>query len=325
MSSRVWLIDATARPAPAAWPPGLDPHSSLRGSTRKQYVAWAPSLTSSMARRLPGSAMRNQAFSCGEPGCSGAIASHRHAGPAAGLGNESPVALGEGRFGQHGGLERRPRWTKRVDVGRPAVHQQGRRAIACLEGRVGDKGLHQRGSIGESGVPQCGHRLAVAHCARPEPEQADREAVADIDLQASNVREQVDPPDPPTWHALPRLALVEGCEHEPTVVVGKVSNARFARCRLVLDQLDRLVGRQVNEPVRQPLAQSPVAELGDKTTQLVAEPLAQEARRPRGVSQHEEHAARLHGDGGKIAVGRVAILATQLERERVGIEDDPQR
>jgi len=165
----------------------------------------------------------------------------------------------------------------------------------------------------------------MAHCARPEPEQADRETVQDIDLQASNVWEQVGPPDPPTWHALPRLTLVEGCEHEPTVVVGKLGNARFARCRLVLDQLDRLVGRQLNEPVRQPLAQSPLAQLGDEATQLLAEPLAHEARCPRGRSEREEHTAGLHGDGGKIAVRRVAVLAAQLKRERVGIKDNPQR
>ena len=52
--------------------------------TRKQYVACEPSLTSSIATRLPGNATKNQIFGFSPPGSSGDIASHLGAkGPAA--------------------------------------------------------------------------------------------------------------------------------------------------------------------------------------------------------------------------------------------------
>src|SRR3954452_1198678 len=64
---------AVASGAPQLSPPA----NAARGCTRKQYVACAPSLTSSSATRLPGRGTKNQDFASSAAGETGARAMAR--------------------------------------------------------------------------------------------------------------------------------------------------------------------------------------------------------------------------------------------------------
>ena len=118
------------------------PHTRPAAATRKQYVAWAPSLTSSSATRFPGSGTKNHALASSPPGVDGRERDRaRSSARSPALASERRVRRRERRLDQHA----RPRWRPTPSgrsagrAGRPSTSVRA----ASLSGAVAGIG-HQR-------------------------------------------------------------------------------------------------------------------------------------------------------------------------------------
>ena len=265
---------------------------AARGATRKRYVAWAPSLTSSSATRLPGSPTRNQTrASSGAPAASGAIAIQRGAaGPPARATSDryESAKTGSVRTEASTGAAASP---SIGCVGRACPRAGSPAGLPSdLERRVGQPGREDRRRcrprprragppIAAGGAPPC--------APRPRELEASMATSTRRDLRTRSPARQrtgrsldADPPGraigrhgPDVGAADPeaREAFVERRERHAAVVVEDRRDAR-ERAGGELDELDLLVPVQVDEAVGEPLAEASVAQSPDEGAEGRAQP-----------------------------------------------------
>ncbi len=107
-------------------------------------------------------------------------------------------------------------------------------------------------------------------------------------------------------------------------MVGELADAMVGPV-VVLDEVDRLIGRQIDEGIARPLSQPAVAEFADELALGIPELIEEDPLRAVALAEDEECRAVLDGDRGDVAIGGDPRRSVESEREAVGLERDARR